>query len=300
MIARVFPTRTNATPDDYHAYYGLPPWFATDYDEVHISVLFDWDKRNADILAENWRSVAPVKMGGPAYGDRGGDFIPGQYVKKGYVITSRGCPNKCWFCSVWKREGELRELPITDGWNVLDDNLLACSDEHIKGVFSMLKKQKHPIEFTGGLEAKRLKPWHVEEFTKIKPKQMFFAYDTPDDYEPLVAASKMLFDAGIIKRSSHAARCFVLIGWKKDTIENAEKRLMETLSLGFFPMAMLYRDGKEPSTEWKRFQREWVRPAIIANKASPSFPDRSPGPPSQDAPGSKVPGVRSIDSSNSR
>jgi hypothetical protein len=265
-IARVFPTRTNATPDDEHAYYGLPPWFANDYDEVHISTLFDWDKRKADILAENWKEVAPVKLGGPAYGDRGGDFIPGKYVKKGYVITSRGCPNKCWFCSVWKREGELRELPITEGWNVLDDNLLACSDEHIKGVFAMLKKQPH-VEFTGGLEAKRLKAWQVEELTKIKPKQMFFAYDTPDDYEPLVAASNMLLAAGFT-RASHSLRCFVLIGWEKDTIDKADGRLRQTLDLGFYPMAMLYRNGKEPSKDWKKFQRIWTRPALISREES--------------------------------
>ena len=40
----------------------------------------------------------------------GGDFVPGRYLAPGYVITSRGCPNRCWFCSVWRREGALREF----------------------------------------------------------------------------------------------------------------------------------------------------------------------------------------------
>ena len=58
----------------------------------------------------------PVHMGGPAFNMPGGDFVPGMYLKKGYVITSRGCPNRCWFCSVPRREGgRLRELPITEG-----------------------------------------------------------------------------------------------------------------------------------------------------------------------------------------
>jgi len=41
---------------------------------------------------------------------------------------------------------------------VLDDNLLACSAPHIEAVFSMLKRNKKagPVQFTGGLEAKRL------------------------------------------------------------------------------------------------------------------------------------------------
>ena len=97
---------------------------------------------------------------------KGEEFTPGMYLKKGYVITSRGCPHKCWYCSVHDREGDIRELPITAGWNVLDDNLLACSDLHIKSVFEMLMKVKKithkRIEFTGGFEASRLQGWHID------------------------------------------------------------------------------------------------------------------------------------------
>ena len=33
------------------------------------------------------------------------------------------------------------------------------------------------------------------------------------------------------------------------------------------PYAMLYRDEKEQvNKEWARFQREWLRPAIVAKK----------------------------------
>jgi hypothetical protein len=46
---------------------------------------------------------------------------------------------------VWKREGNIvKELPITEGYNILDDNLLRCSEKHVKKVFEMLKKQKEP------------------------------------------------------------------------------------------------------------------------------------------------------------
>jgi len=148
-IIRVFPRRTNATPIDEMAFIGLPDMFC-EADEVHISVTFSYDLPEAERLEKYWRQIAPVKIGGPATGQRGEDFIPGMYLKKGYVITSRGCPNKCWFCSVWKREGEVRELSITEGWNILDDNLLACSDGHIKKVFAMLEKQKEAAHFTGG------------------------------------------------------------------------------------------------------------------------------------------------------
>ena len=109
---------------------------------MHVSVTFTWDMPEAERLAASWERVAPVKIGGPATGMRGEDFVPGRYLKPGYVITSRGCANHCWFCSVPAREGLLRELPITPGWNILDDNLLACSESHIKKVLGMLEKQK--------------------------------------------------------------------------------------------------------------------------------------------------------------
>lgn len=261
-IARVFPTRTRATPDDELAFTGDPPFFA-EADAVHISVAFTWDLPEAERLAMQWWPIAPVTIGGPACGTRGEDFTPGMYVKHGYTITSRGCPNKCWFCSVWRREGsEIRELPIHDGWNLLDDNILACSDEHIKAVFNMLSKQKRAPEFTGGLEAARLKPWHVSELRKLHPKQLFFAYDGPEDREPLHAAGKMLVDGGFTV-SSGVLRAYVLIGYPHDTFEDAGKRLMECFDVGFLPMAMLYRDtkGKRDPT-WMRFQRKWARPAI--------------------------------------
>ena len=143
-IARVFPRKTNATPEDPLAFVNLYPALCDipEIDEVHISVSFTQDKTQAEILAEHWDKIAPVKIGGPAYDDPGREFIPGMYIKHGYTITSRGCPNKCWFCDAWKRSGNLRELPIKDGWIVQDDNILACSKEHFHRVCLMLHNQK--------------------------------------------------------------------------------------------------------------------------------------------------------------
>lgn len=238
-------------------------------DEVHISVTFSWDLPEAEKLEKKWRHIAPVKIGGPATGQKGVDFTPGMYLKEGYVITSRGCFNRCWFCSVWKREGNLRELHITNGWNVLDDNLLACSEEHILSVFSMLASQKklgHRIEFTGGLEARLLKPWLARKLRELFPVQIFFAYDTPDDLEPLIEAGKLLRNVGFSLKS-HVLRAYVLIGYHGDTFEKAEKRLLETLQAGFVPMAMLYRDETEKrDPAWHRFAWPWIRPAAMYEK----------------------------------
>lgn len=151
-IARVFPRKTKATPTDSLVYINRSPdMLVPEIDEVHISVTFTYDMRQAERLATWWSAVGvPVKMGGPAFGQPSGEFIPGRYLKHGYTITSRGCPNHCWFCSVWRREPEPIELEIKDGWIVQDDNLLACTDQHINDVFAMLQRQPKRAVFSGG------------------------------------------------------------------------------------------------------------------------------------------------------
>jgi len=287
-IIRVFPSQTNATPTDELCAFG-PPGLFDEADEVHVSVTFTWHREKAERLAEQWRHVAPVKIGGVGWrspefphGDPGAEFVPGRYIRYGYTFTSRGCPRKCWFCSVPLRDPTPRLLPIQDGWNILDDNLLACPRPHVEAVFKMLQRvsreKRKRVEFTGGLEARALEDYQVGLLADLKPRpNCFWAYDPQDSYETLASAAKRLLAAGFTARS-HRLRCYVLIGYTlmthsgkvlRDTFDKAEKRLKDMLDLGFTPMAMLWRpetreDAKyAPGADWKGFQKRWARPAII-------------------------------------
>lgn len=278
QIIRVFPRRTKATPNDDMVRFGSPDLFDR-ADEVHISVTFTWDHDRAEQLAHQWERVAPVKIGGVGwrseefpFGDPGRGFIPGRYIKLGYTFTSRGCPRRCWFCSVHKRDPNPRLLPIQDGWNILDDNLLACPRPHVEAVFAMLARQGRRVEFTGGLEARALEDYQVGLLADLKPRpNCFWAYDPGDSFETLQSASRRLLAAGFTARS-HRLRCYVLIGQPKDTFTRAEKRLRDMQGLGFTPMAMLWRPETPeelrhaPGSEWRAFQRRWVRPAIIHSR----------------------------------
>lgn len=267
-LLRVFPRKTNATPIDDDARFDVPGLF-DEADKVEVSVTFTNDKGRGEHLAEAWRTVTKnVSIGGPAYDDRGGEFEPGKYLKHGYVFTSRGCPNRCWFCYTPKREGEIRELEIKDGYNILDSNLLACSDGHIKRVFEMLKRQKEKPRFTGGLDPALMRPWIAESLKDLKPMTAYFAYDDPHDYEHLMDAVKILRDYNILPDKSHSYFCYVLIGYRGDTFDMAQQRLHGVIDLGLIPMAMLYNrgDDQDDKKTWKKFQREYANKTIVSAK----------------------------------
>lgn len=246
------------TPTDADAYIGNPDMFMKPYDEVHISCTFTWDIPRALELQKAWAQYYPiVKIGGPAFDDPGADFT-GLYTRQGVTITSRGCPNQCPFCFVPIREGGVRELPIMAGNIVQDNNLLACNWSHIYRVLDMLRGQKQ-IEFVGGFQSSLVIPRWADQLRSLSIKAIWLAYDHPNAEKPLIKAVERLKHF-----NRNQLRCYVLIGYGNDTIDQAEHRLRRAYEIGTLPFAMLYRDaeGKLPSLDWRRFQRKWSRPAI--------------------------------------
>jgi len=263
-IVRVFPRRTAATPDDNLSFVGDPPLFLPRTDEVHVSCTFTWDRPEADRLAKTWANQGyTVSVGGPAYDAPAGDFIPGMYVKPGMTITSRGCIRRCSFCFVPKREGKLTLLPIKPGWDILDNNLLACPRPHIEAVLAMLETQSKPARFTGGIDARLCEPWFAERLGRMRVQILYTAFDTPEQKDSVERAIELLRDAGLRQR---AVGCYVLIGQGGDTVSAAADRLEWVFEIGATPCAMFYRDGDskaKPPQEWRDLIRKWNRPALI-------------------------------------
>jgi hypothetical protein len=262
-MIRVFPYQNKWSPTDELAFVGEPPLFRPDDPDipVRISVTFTWHKAEAERIAPAWGNYyRDVKVGGPAYDDPGGEFTPGMFLKEGCTITSRGCPKKCGWCVVPRREGAVRELQIKPGWIVQDNNLLACSEKHIQAVFDMLRQQGRRIYFNGGLDKHFLKPWHRELFDSISIGELWFACDTALDVPWLEKTAAIL--AGIPIRK---LRCYTMIGYNGETLLDAEKRLERVLTLGFLPFTQLYQPDlrKTYADEWRRLCRKWARPAAM-------------------------------------
>ena len=256
-IIRVFVRRTRGTPEDGMSFIGDPGLFLPEAEEVHVSVAFSWDVEEAWRLVHAWsKFYRTVLIGGPALTGRVdlGDFEPGMYLKRGYVITTRGCPNRCWFCLVPDREGLLREMPIRDGFDVLDNNLLAASRGHIERVLDMLVRQKERARFTGGLEARRVEPWFAAALKEIRPAAGFLAYDRPGEEAAVRDAARLLLPCFTSRRLG----CYVLCGYACDTLSAARGRCQFAAELGMVPFPMYYRggdwSGRVPG-DWRVFLR---------------------------------------------
>lgn len=121
----------------------------------------------------------------------------------------------------------------------------------------------HKPEFTGGLEARLLTFWAARRMRSLSPESLFFAYDHGDSLDDLRRAAYILGESGFAM-NQHRERCYVLVGYKGDTMEEAERRIKDVWDLGFLPMAMLYR-GKDGYRDprWMKFQSIWVNPARV-------------------------------------
>jgi len=206
-MIRVFPRRTKWTPNDALAFIGEPPLFRPPEQPVRVSVTFTWDVSEGQRLARAWGGYYhDVQIGGPALDDPGGAFEPGRFIRPGVTITSRGCPRRCPFCFVARREGALRELPIRDGWIVNDNNLLACSRRHVEAVFEMLAHQPRAAQFNGGLDARLLTDWHRRLLDGIRIKEMWFACDTAAGFPALKRAAAILDGIPEYKRRALAKK----------------------------------------------------------------------------------------------
>lgn len=263
-MIRVFPRRTKWTPISGLVFIGPPPLFRPPDQPVYVSVTFTWDISCGRYLKDAWSVYySDVRVGGPAFDDSGGVFQPGVFIKRGVVITSRGCPGNCPWCFVPQREGVIRELPIKLGWIVQDNNLLACSRKHIEAVFNMLAYQGRRAVFSGGLDCSLFKDWHRELIEKIRVKELWFACDSPPALSGIKRAAKILNGIPVSKR-----RCYVMIGWDGETLCQAERRLESVFELGFLPFCQLYQGEKKKlySREWRALCRKWSRPAAYRAK----------------------------------
>jgi len=193
-----------------------------------------------------------------------------------FVFTSRGCPNKCAYCAVWRIEPEPW---INPEWHravasekpyvmISDNNLSACPVEHIEGVVEYCIAQKKRIIFDNGFDCKHITPSMAKLLAKAKYTRhgMRLAFDRIEEDGLFQAAVQMLLDAGIPKSQIMA---YVLFNFT-DTLEEADYRMRECVKLGirpypqqYEPLNKLTRDNRFIGKHWdkellKQFRFFWL------------------------------------------
>lgn len=262
-MIRVFPRKTKWSPSDDLAFFDEPPLFELPDLPVMVSVTFTWDIRRGRSLSRSWAHRSnDVRIGGPAFDDPGAEFVAGRFIKSGVTITSRGCPKRCKWCLVAKREGRLRELPIVPGHIVNDNNIMACSRSHFEAVCEMLKGQKG-IQFKGGIDTDYLTSWHVDRFKQLRLDELWVACDNDAALKKLDKAADLLSDFSIEKK-----RCYVMVGFDGETQEQARQRCEAVYAKGFLTFAQLYRgiDSGPVRGEWREFCFYWSSPRYYRKK----------------------------------
>lgn len=184
------------------------------------------------------------------------------YPKVDYAIgfLTRGCPNKCPWCVVPQKEGNIKPYrtwqeivrPDSNLLTLLDNNVLA--NDHGIDQIERLGKTKYKIDFNQGLDARLVTPEVGKLLGKIHWQRFIrFACDTKSQMPWVEQAHRYCLDGGVGKSQFF---CYVLV---KD-IDDALERVEFLRSLNIDPFAQPYRDFEnniEPTKEQRHFAR-WV------------------------------------------
>ena len=247
------------------------------FDRVLLSVIFSWDLPWMAQVAHWGTGLGKaVEIGGPAaecnaaWVERETEVIPWrgrhpcdgvQLEKPRMTWTSRGCPNKCPFCSVWQLEGDLVELDDEE-WQpaplVMDNNFLACSPAHQERVIARLAEAGfQQVDFNQGLDARLYERGfrHLLERYDVRLRVWRFAYDSPGDWPAVERAFRDLRQAGVNWRN---IRIYLLYDYREspaEAVERAEQIIGGRERPLACPWPMAYRP-----LDWMRPGEEYVAP----------------------------------------
>lgn len=192
-----------------------------------------------------------------------------------YGYLTRGCPRKCPFCIVARKEGtrSVKVANINEFWSgqkkivLLDPNILACSDW--QELLNQLADTGAEVDFTQGLDARLLTDEKVEAIQACKYKTLHFAWDNAnDDFTPKVLAKYV--DKWGLRQDK--LKVYVLTNYNSTHAQDLY-RIYKLREIGYDPYVMIYDKYNAPA-ETRHLQR-WCNNKIIFN-AEPNFANYNP------------------------
>lgn len=234
--------------DSVEWYFGLKK-----YDKVYMSKVFtNSQDYTAIIMTEE------LIIGGTGYNFKSNlpseietvypDYSLYKITDTAYGFLTRGCPRKCDFCIVSKKEGieSKKVADLSQFWkgqkniNLLDPNILACKD--YKELFLQLIDSKAYVDFTQGLDIRLMTDESAELIKQMKIKCLHFAWDKANDFYTLEQLKKYRKILGYDRRKMCV---YVLTNFNTNHKEDIY-RIEELKQMDYDPYIMIYDKDNAP------------------------------------------------------
>jgi hypothetical protein len=185
-----------------------------------------------------------------------------------YGFLTRGCPRGCSFCHVAAKEGRksYKVADLNEFWNgqknivLCDPNILACKDW--EGLLQQLIDSKAYVDFNQGLDIRMMTEEKAEMLSKIKIKEIHFAWDRYEDKELVLPRLEMFAKYSNLV-GKHNAIVYTLVNFDT-TLEQDLERIYTLRDMGYWAYVMIY--DKEHCAQIYRDLSRWVNNRFIFAK----------------------------------
>lgn len=190
-----------------------------------------------------------------------------------YGFLTRGCPNKCPWCVVPRKEGKIRpymdcdEIAIEGRTKLvlMDNNILAAGDYAVQQMEKIIERG-YRIDFNQALDARLVDDRFARLLAKIKwiDRRIRFGCDTQVQIDDCMRAIERINSYGYSGE-------YFLYTMLNDNFQECYERLMylweinhrarEDHKPNIYPYAQPYRDPdnpKRPIPQWQRDMAQWV------------------------------------------
>lgn len=188
-----------------------------------------------------------------------------KWEKFSFVFTTRGCPNRCPYCAVWRIEPKVW---INPDWKehidlnrpyvmISDNNLSAQPIEHFREICNFLIKNNKRVVFDNGFDCKQITKEFAELLGKLKYVKTGcrLAFDRIEEDGIFQKSVELLIKSGVPKSSLMA---YVLFNFT-DTPQEAIYRAEECVRLGIRPYPQKYTPLNSKSRKEPYIGKYWTK-----------------------------------------
>ena len=198
-----------------------------------------------------------------------------------YGFLTRGCPNKCPWCVVPRKEGKVRpymdcdEIAIEGRKNLvlMDNNILASGDYAVEQFEKIIERGYH-VDFNQAMDARLVTPDFAKLLGRMKwiNSRIRFGCDTTPQIEHCERAMQMINDAGfkgeyflytMIGCKNDLTECYNRIHYWWERLQDFRKN---KIGRAVYAYAQPYRDPDNPNhriPQWQKDMAQWCNKRMI-------------------------------------